>query len=170
MNAHHPAPLSIAKTDGQLVDLGGLGVHFKLWGKESGGRVSIVEHPMQPRRLVPPHVHSMEDEVSYVVHGRFGARIGDEILTAGPGDYIYKPCGVPHTFWNPTDEPALLVEVIAPAGFEVFFLETAEFFQAGGKPGSPEHGKIAERYGLTFFDDWIPELTARFGLKLLGEP
>ena len=163
-------PLLVAQGDGQAVDLGGLGVQFKVWGRDTGGRLSVVEHPMQPRRLVPPHTHHLEDELSYVVEGRFGARIGDRILEAGPGTYIYKPCGIPHTFWNPTDEPALLVEVIAPAGFENFFLETAELVQNGGRPGSPEHVKIASRYDLTFFGDWIPELTKRYGLKLLGEP
>jgi uncharacterized cupin superfamily protein len=111
----------------------------------------------------------MEDELSYVLEGRIGARIGDEIVEGGAGTYIYKPCGVPHTFWNPTDQPARLLEIICKAGFENYFVEIADLFVAGGKPGGAEHHAIAARYHETHFMDWVPELKARYGLKLLGE-
>ncbi len=156
--------------EGESVDLGGLGVNFKVWGHQTSGRLAVVEHPIASRRLVPPHIHTMEDEVSYVLQGRIGARIGDETVEAGPGTYIYKPCNVPHTFWNPGSEPARILEIICPAGFDDFFVETAEFFGTGGKPGSPEHEQIAQRYHLSFFMDWVAELKQRYSLKLLGEP
>ena len=40
---------------------------------------------------------------------------------AEQGSYIYKPCGTPHTYWNPTNAPARLLEVTCPAGFENYF-------------------------------------------------
>jgi len=64
-----------------------------------------------------------------VVEGQLGARIGDEIILRDPGDYVLKPRGIPHTFWNPTDRPARLVEIISPAGFEQFFAEAGELFK-----------------------------------------
>src|SRR5205814_6787843 len=97
-----------------------------------------------------------------------GAR-GDEVAEAGPGTYIYKPCGVPHTFWNPTDRPARLLEIICKAGFENYFVEIAELFATGPKPGGTEHEAIAARYNESHFMDWVPEPKARYGLKLLGE-
>jgi len=107
MKVQQQQMLVVGPGEGRSIELGrGLGVDFKIWGHQTGGRFSIVEHPIEARRLVPPHTHTMEDELSYVLEGRVGVRIGDEVAEAGPGTYIYKPCGVPHTFWNPTDQPA----------------------------------------------------------------
>src|SRR5438309_11664596 len=121
----------IPSSEGKLVSMGGVGVKFKITGEETGHAFSIVEHPLQPRTLVPPHVHHDTDEYFYVVEGQFGARIGDEILLADPGDYVLKPRGIPHTFWNPTDRVARLVEIISPAGFGKFFAEAGELFTQG---------------------------------------
>ena len=55
---------------------------------------------------------------SAVLEGRFGIQLGSEVLQAGPGDLLRKPRGIAHTFWNAGDEPARLLELISPAGFE----------------------------------------------------
>ncbi len=57
---------------GTLVDLGGLGVHFKVRGKQTGGAFAVVEHPISPGIIVEPHIHRHEDELSYVVEARSG--------------------------------------------------------------------------------------------------
>ena len=129
--------------EGKLVQLGGLGVHFKIWGEQTGGALSVVEHPIEPGRLVPPHVHADEDEYSYILQGEVGARIGDEDLLAGPGAYVFKPRGIPHTFWNAGPQPARLIELISPAGFERFFDELAEIYAAAGT-GPPDQERIGE--------------------------
>lgn len=164
--------LIVRPGEGTSADLGGLGVDFKVWGDETGGRLSIVEHPMEPRRLVPPHVHEREDELSYVLEGTFGVRIGDTIAEAGPGTYVYKPKGVLHTFWNPTDRPARLIELIFPAGFEQFFATLGEINQQAGDPEELQRQReeLGDRYGLGFDPGWVEELKARYDLKLLGEP
>jgi mannose-6-phosphate isomerase-like protein (cupin superfamily) len=73
---------------GMSVALGGLGVQFKLWEDQSHGLLSVVEHPMDAGRLVPPHVHANEDEYSSVLQGQLGVRIGDFETSVGPGSYI----------------------------------------------------------------------------------
>ena len=93
--------LVVRPEDGTRVDLAGLGVDFKVSSEGTDGNLSIVEHPMEPGRLVPPHIHHREDELSYVLEGTFGVRVGNDVATVGPGCYVYKPRGVPHTFWNP---------------------------------------------------------------------
>lgn len=156
--------------EGRRVDLGGLGVDFKIWGHQTAGHLAIVEHPIEPGRLVPPHAHTMEDELSYVLAGRIGVRVGDEIAEAGAGCYIYKPCYVPHTFWNAGDEPARLLEIISPAGFENYFAEIGDLVARGEQLGGTAHRAIAARYQETHFSDWVEELKEQYGLKLLGEP
>src|SRR5215475_1881525 len=87
--------------DGRSVWLGGMGVVFKLSGVDTGGAFAVVEHPIEPGRLVLPHVHQHEDEYSYVLEGTIGARVGDrEVAAAGPCSYLVKPRGLMHTFWN----------------------------------------------------------------------
>ena len=79
---------------------------------------------MPPRALAAPlHRHTREDEYSFVLEGRMGALLGDEVVEAGPGDLVFKPRNEWHTFWNAGDEPCRILEIIAPAGFEHFFKE-----------------------------------------------
>src|SRR5271156_4100809 len=61
--------LVVRPGEGRLVSLGGMGVVFKVSGADTGGAFAFVEHPIEPRRLVLPHVHLREDEYSYVLEG-----------------------------------------------------------------------------------------------------
>jgi len=51
--------------EGKSIHLGGIGVVFKASGKDTQGAFSIVEHPLKPRTLVPPHLHEGADEFSF---------------------------------------------------------------------------------------------------------
>ncbi len=163
-------PLLVPAGDAKSVWLGGLGVVFKISGEDTNGTLAIVEHPIEPGRLVPPHQHSREDEYSYVLEGEIGVRIGDQEFTAAPGCYVFKPRGVPHTFWNAGPKPARLLELIAPAGFEKNFAELAVLLNSGAPAGGPEHRELRARYGVSSEGmEWVPALTAKYGLKLLGQ-
>jgi len=149
--------------EGRSVWLGGMGVVFKVSGADTRGAFAVVEHPIEPGRLVLPHVHQHEDEYSYVLEGTIGARVGDHEVVAGPGSYLLKPRGFLHTFWNAGPDPARILEVISPAGFENYFAELA----ALGDP-SVRH-ELAVKYGVTYSSDWVAELAAKYNLKLLGQ-
>src|SRR5882762_8650551 len=93
--------------DGKAGFLGSIGVRFMIDGDEAQDRFSLVEHPMSPRALAAPlHRHTREDEYSYVLEGRVGALLGDDVVIGSPGDLIFKPRNQWHTFWNAGDEPA----------------------------------------------------------------
>ncbi len=156
--------------DGKAGFLGSIGVRFMIDGSESGGGFSLVEHPMSPRALAAPlHRHSREDEYSFVLEGRVGALLGDDVVIGGPGDLIFKPRDQWHTFWNAGDEPARLLEIISPAGFEQFF---AELVGLGGVAGATpqEVGALSARYGLEMNPETVPDLLERFDLVFPGEP
>jgi quercetin dioxygenase-like cupin family protein len=155
--------------DGKAGFLGSIGVRFMIDGDESGGGFSLVEHPMSPRALAAPlHRHTREDEYSFVLEGRVGALLGDEVLVGGPGDLIFKPRNQWHTFWNAGDEPARLLEIISPAGFEKFFAELVDL--GGAAVADPQAlGELSARYGLEMDPDSIPGLLERFDLRM-GEP
>src|SRR4028119_457916 len=125
----------VGPRDGKAGFLGSIGVRFMIDGNEAGERFSLVEHPMPPRALAAPlHRHNREDEYSFVLEGRMGALLGDEVLQAGRGALVHQPRGEWHTFWNAGDEPARILEIISPAGFEPFFAELAPLTEAGAPP------------------------------------
>jgi mannose-6-phosphate isomerase-like protein (cupin superfamily) len=115
-------PRIIGPRDGKTVDFGGVGVWFVVWGEESGGGFSLVEHPIRPRHLAAPwHRHTREDEYSHVLEGRLGAQLGAEVVYAEAGDLAFKPRDQWHTFWNAGDGPCRILEIISSAGFEHYF-------------------------------------------------
>ena len=107
------------------------------------------------------HRHSREDEYSFVLEGRVGAQLGHELVFAGQGDLLFKPRDQWHTFWNAGDEPARILEVISPAGFERFFKEIVDQPTAG----QDELATVGARYGLEFDFDSIPRLVDEHGLR-----
>ncbi len=159
----------IGPEDGKAGSLGSIGVRFMIDGEEAGGDFSLVEHPMPPRALAAPlHRHNREDEYSFVIEGRMGALLGDEVVEAGPGDLVFKPRDQWHTFWNAGEEPCRILEIIAPAGFEHFFEELVEL--GGAVEAAPEElAALSARYGLEMKPESIPELLERFDLRI-GEP
>jgi mannose-6-phosphate isomerase-like protein (cupin superfamily) len=101
------SPRILGPNDGESGLLTAIGVRFMVSGKESGGGFALVEHPMPPKALgAPLHRHNREDEYSFVLEGRVGALIGEQIVYAETGDFIFKPRGQWHTFWNAGEEPA----------------------------------------------------------------
>jgi quercetin dioxygenase-like cupin family protein len=142
----------------------GVGVVFKIDGEDTGGALSIVEHPFAVGALVPPHVHTLEDEYSIVLEGQIGFRSNDQEVVLGAGGYIIKPRGEVHAMWNAGATPARMIEVISPAGFERFFRELTDL-TAVGAPDRATIVEVADRYGLPFVEpDWLPDVIARYNL------
>jgi quercetin dioxygenase-like cupin family protein len=148
------------------VSLGGLDAVFVVPGEETGGALAVVEHPIQPGVLVPPHVHEREDELTYAIEGEIGARVGDDERTLRAGFYLWKPRGVPHAFWNASGAPARILDVIVPAGFERFFDELAELISRGASRDEIE--EAGSRYGHHLHDGWTDELERRYGVRVRG--
>jgi mannose-6-phosphate isomerase-like protein (cupin superfamily) len=161
---------ALGPADGHAGFLGSIGVRFMVDGATTDERFSLVEHPMSARALAAPlHRHTREDEYSYVIEGRMGALLGDDVLEAGPGDLVFKPRGEWHTFWNAGDEPCRILEIIAPAGFERFF---AELVDLGGVAQADPQALVAlcQRYELEMDPSSVPGLVERFGVRFPAEP
>ena len=131
----------------------GLDIEFEIPGEATGGVFGILEFTIAPGRLVPPHTHVAEDELSYILEGEVGFRVGDEVFTATRGTYVQKPRGIPHTFWNATERPARIMELLLPGS-------AADTF----RPGTRIPGRIPNIHS----DEWVADLVTRFGLTLIG--
>lgn len=153
---------------GSKGNLGPIGVDFKLSGGDTGGALSVVEHPFPVGALVPPHRHTREDEYSIVVDGEIGFRSEDREVVLDAGGYIAKPRGELHAMWNAGDRPARMIEIISPAGFEDFFSELSELVSAG--PPEPEAmADLSQRFGVEFGEpSWLADVIARYGLTPPG--
>jgi len=143
-----------------IVYLFDLGTRYLVEGED----FALVEHTLPPRALGSPlHRHASEDEYSYVLEGRLGAQLGDEVVEAGPGELVRKPRGQEHAFWNAGDEPLRFLEIISPGRFGQYFRELAPVLAAGDHEGVQE---IAARYELEIDFSTIPALAERHGLNV----
>ncbi|PZF84578.1 cupin domain-containing protein [Jiangella anatolica] len=166
MTSADAPPLTIVQPgEGETGDLGTIGVQFKLWGRDTGGQLSVVEHPFPVGALVPAHLHTREDEFSIVTAGEIGFRSGDREVVLGAGGYITKPRGEVHTMWNAGQEPARMIEIIAPAGFEHFF-HSVVTMGAADPPPVEEMMALAAAHGLELHQpEWMADLIARYDLR-----
>jgi hypothetical protein len=70
-----------------------------------------------------------------------------------------------HAMWNASNVPARMIEVISPAGFELFFRAVVDLLEAGDV--DPEAGaRLAAQHGLSFVDTpWLADVVRRFNLN-----
>jgi quercetin dioxygenase-like cupin family protein len=124
-------------------------------GSDTNGVVGAVE-VASPRGAVPPrHVHHREDEAFYVIEGAYSVFIGDDVIEATPGTWVWGPRGVAHGYQIHSERGRHL-SLTMPAGFEGFFEEVATIATPSADPRN-------EMSRLT-------EVAARYGVELLGPP
>lgn len=141
--------------------LAGCRDRFLVDSKDSGGRMAVVEHLLAPRSIAAPlHRHTLEDEFSLILEGRVWYHAGGVEHVAEVGDFVFKPRGEWHTFWNAADTPARVLELISPAGLEEAFrligtagddVDLGPLVEPYGCEGDFEATQpIIDKYGLTF--------------------
>jgi quercetin dioxygenase-like cupin family protein len=119
---------------------------FLITGEETGGAYFAMEAIVPPGGGPPPHIHRNEDETFYVVEGHCDFLLGDERITAGPGDYVNVPRGTVHHFHNGSEAPTRMILTFTPAGIEKFFEETLERALDPTQPPPDNIDEVAARY------------------------
>lgn len=132
---------------------------FLVTGEESDGEYFAMEALVPPGGGPPPHIHRREDETFYVIDGSCTFRLGNETVTAGPGDFVNIPRGTVHCFRNDGTGTARLILTFTPAGIEHFFEETLERALDSNAPipdnidvVAARYAAAAPRYGMEFVD------------------
>jgi mannose-6-phosphate isomerase-like protein (cupin superfamily) len=133
---------------------------FLVTGEESDGAYFSMLAIVPPNGGPLPHIHRNEDETFYVLDGTPTFRLGDDVVVAGPGDFVNVPKGVVHNFRNLTDQPLRMILTFTPAGIERFFEETLEraYDLTGQCPDNlaevgARYAAAAPRYGMEFYLD-----------------
>jgi mannose-6-phosphate isomerase-like protein (cupin superfamily) len=124
----------------------------------TGGKLLLIEN-VAPRGVGSPlHVHHNEDEWFYVLEGEITVWCDGKTVVAGPGDHVFGPRGVPHTFVVTSDEARFLLAT-QPADFEGFVRALAEPVETlqTGEAGPPDMDKIMAA-------------AAAYNIEILGPP
>lgn len=117
---------------------------FKTTAAETDGRLAQLVCREHRGAATPLHVHTDTDETFFVVSGSLELVVGDERMTAGEGDYVFAPRGIPHAFCVTSETATFFVTVagagtVGPegAGIEGFFREVAPLVEPGAAPPTP---------------------------------
>jgi mannose-6-phosphate isomerase-like protein (cupin superfamily) len=158
-------PTVVGPDQGLDAPLGRLDTIHKVPGFVTEGRVAVVEHALPPGHLAAPlHRHSREDELSIVLEGRFGARLGDDVVEAGAGSYVLKPRGQWHTFWNAGVTPLRVIELLIPGECDVYLQRLSTMMGAGANGDTAAMRRLAAEYGIEIDFDSVRRLCADHGL------
>jgi mannose-6-phosphate isomerase-like protein (cupin superfamily) len=135
-------------------------VTILLGGEATGGAYALFDERTDPGGGPPLHLHEREDEAYFILEGRFEFQVGEQTLTAGPGDFVVAPRGTPHTFRNLDSSPARKLAVAWPAGLDQFFLEVGQPVAGAASPAE------SDAYAAARF----VEAVAKYGMTILAPP
>jgi mannose-6-phosphate isomerase-like protein (cupin superfamily) len=149
------------------VHLSILDITHKVTAEDFGGAFTITEAGLPPGAMIPPHTHTREDECNFVLEGELTFDVGGEIVVASAGSFVLKPRGVYHAFCNTGTGPNRHLEIHTPGEFEDYYDEYERIVQSamGEEERTKARAELGERYGVTWHDELIPEVRARFGLE-----
>jgi quercetin dioxygenase-like cupin family protein len=140
-----PAVSVVGPHDGETIILGTTRMRVLEDGSRTGHRLGIAESVLAPHTPGPPqHRHARHDEGFYILSGTVRFTVGEEGYDAVPGTLVMVPPGVPHTFANVTDRPAVMLSTFTPDLYVQYFRDLQSML-AGGRPPTPQAAVRAMR-------------------------
>jgi quercetin dioxygenase-like cupin family protein len=130
------------------IKAGQLTIRYLVDGSESRG-MGIFELEVPPGSNVPPpHSHSNNEEIVYVLEGRLRYSVGSESRELMAGETMYTPKGAVHQFSNPFSAVARALIILSPDIGAQYFRDVAAVINAGGPPDKAALVSVMDRYGL----------------------
>ena len=128
--------------------VGQLGIRYLIDGAatETMGAFELTVPPGS--NVPPPHSHSKNEEIVYVLEGTLRYNVGPESRDLTPGQTMHTPKGVVHGFSNPFDVPACALIVLSPDIGLQYFKDVAAVVNKGGPPDKAALISVMGRYGL----------------------
>jgi len=128
----------VGPADGEVIRLGSTQMRILEDGRTTGHRLGLGEITLAPHTDGPPqHRHAQHDEGFYVVSGRARFTVGETTYDAAEGTLVMIPPGAPHTFSNPGDQAAVLLNTFTPDLYVQYFRDLRDMI-AGGQELTPE--------------------------------
>ena len=143
--------VSITGPDGgEVIELGPARMRILEDGGVTAHRLGIGEITLAPHSEGPPqHRHAEHDEGFYVVSGAVRFTVGDQVHDAPKGTLVMVPPGAPHTFANPGDEPAVMLNTFTPDLYVQYFRDLRETLAANGALTPAATVEVMSRYATT---------------------
>ena len=115
----------------------------------NGCQMGCFEMRVPPGSNVPPpHSHSANEELVYVLEGTLRYTVGSETRDLQPGDSMAPPRGVVHAFSNPHAVVARALVINTPDIGVQYFREVAAIINAGGPPDRARLMATMQSFGL----------------------
>ena len=128
--------------------VGQLGIRYLIDGAATDS-MGVFELTVPPGSNVPPpHSHSNNEEIVYVMEGTLRYSVGSESRDLTPGQTMHTPRGVVHGFSNPFDDPVRALIVLSPDIGHQYFKDVAAVVNKGGPPDKATLVAVMGRYGL----------------------
>lgn len=122
---HKPQPAAVSATEGDARWwLGSLAV-IKATAADTDGQMTIIEITEPPGAEAPLHVHHREDEAFWILEGSVTFEVGDNVINASTGDYIFGPRDIPHRYTVGAAGCRMLF-ILTPGGFEHVVMALSE--------------------------------------------
>jgi mannose-6-phosphate isomerase-like protein (cupin superfamily) len=135
---------------------------IKATAEQTGGQYILVEILAPEGFASPLHVHHFADEGFYILEGEMTFYVGDQIIKARPGSFLFGPKDVPHAFTVDSGPGKLFV--LSPAGFEDLVREMGE---PAGELTLPPHPEVPPDEAQM---QQLAAIAARHGDEILGPP
>ena len=125
-----------------------LGVHpndLKISSKDTGGQLSVFEYTGLGKVGPMLHLHMYQDEIFTVIEEEYRFVVGEETHVLKPGQTIFLPRNIPHTWIQLTDK-GKLIYFLQPAGkMEEFFSYMNTLKE---RPSQSEIDRIHKEHGM----------------------
>jgi quercetin dioxygenase-like cupin family protein len=130
------------------INVGQLGIRYLIDGSHNAG-MGIFELTVPPASNVPPpHSHSHNEEIVYVLEGTLRYTVGSNTRDLTPGQTMHTPKGEVHGFSNPFGGTARALIVLSPDIGAQYFRDVAAVVNVGGPPDKAALASVMTRYGL----------------------
>jgi uncharacterized cupin superfamily protein len=130
------------------INVGQLGIRYLIDGSQTAS-LGMFELTVPPASNVPPpHSHSNNEEIVYVLEGTLRYTVGSETRDLTPGQSMRTPRGTGHAFSNPHGRVARALIVLSPDIGAQYFKDVAAVVNAGGPPDKGALVAVMSRYGL----------------------
>lgn len=150
------APVIRMPAENNGVTLGGQPMAFLVTGKDTK-HTSMFDWTIPAGFATGLHVHRVQEESFYMLEGECEWRVGDQVVRATPGTYLFIPPGVRHNIANVSAKPARVLMTVSPPGHERYFEELAKLAAGGGATDAKAIGELRTRYDT----DQLSALTTR---------
>ena len=130
------------------INVGQLSIRYLIDGSQSAS-LGMFELTVPPASNVPPpHSHSNNEELVYVLQGTLRYRVGSDTRDLTLGQSMHTPRGTVHAFSNPFDYAARALIVLSPDIGAQYFKDVAAVVNTGGPPDNAALVAVMSRYGL----------------------